>query len=186
MLATVSEEGAETRSGDLEDAQLENAEAGRPGVGGLQAPRHVLVTWEPGDHDFVAVGTQTGRGIVLNAPHPEGTPATGFSPAELVLAGAGACSAWDVVQILTKGRERLEALEVQVAGAQDAERPWPFRDVRLHYIVSGRGLHPGAVRRAVRLSHERYCSAIATIRGAAAVGYTIEIRETSETGSGAR
>ena len=136
-----------------------------------------MVSWAPDEHRFVAVGSNEGRAIVLNAPHPEGTPATGFSPAELVLAGAGACSAWDVVQILWKGRQEVGGLEVRVVGTQQAERPWPFRDVRLHYVVSGRDLKPGLVRRAVRLSHERYCSVIATIRGAAKIGYTLEIRE---------
>ena len=140
-------------------------------------PRSVIVSWAPDEHRFVAVGSNEGRAIVLNAPHPEGTPATGFSPAELVLAGAGACSAWDVVQILWKGRQEVGGLEVRVVGTQQAERPWPFRDVRLHYVVTGRDLNPGLVRRAVRLSHERYCSVIATIRGAAKIGYTLEIRE---------
>jgi len=140
-------------------------------------PRSVIVSWAPDEHRFVAVGSNEGRAIVLNGPHPEGTPATGFSPAELLLAGAGACSAWDVVQILRKGRQDVSGLEVRVVGTQQAERPWPFRDVRLHYVVSGRDLKPGLVRRAVRLSHERYCSVIATIRGAAKIGYTLEIRE---------
>jgi putative redox protein len=145
-----------------------------------QPPRSVLVTWAPGEHRFDAVGSHPGRGIVLNAPHPEGTPATGFSPAELVLAGVGACSAWDVVQVLGKARQDLTDLEVQTVGRQQAERPFPFRDVRLHYVVTGRGLKPALVHRAVRLSHERYCSAIATIRGVAEIGYTIEIRESRE------
>jgi len=146
----------------------------------LQPTRSVLVTWAPREHRFEAVGSHAGRSIVLNAPRPEGTPATGFSPAELVLAGVGACSAWDVVQILGKARQELTDLEVQTVGAQQAEQPFAFRDVRLHYVVTGRGLKPGLVHRAVRLSHERYCSAIATVRGVAEIGYTIEIRESRE------
>lgn len=145
-----------------------------------QPSRSVLVTWAPHEHRFEAIGTHPGRSIVLNAPHPEGTPATGFSPAELVLAGVGACSAWDVVQILGKARQDLTDLVVETVGTQQAEQPFPFRDVRLHYVVTGRGLKPALVHRAVRLSHERYCSAIATIRGVAEIGYTIEIRESRE------
>lgn len=151
-----------------------------------QPPRLVTVGWDAGGHRFVAEGSNVGRSIVLNAPHPERTPATGFSPAELVLAGAGACSAWDVVDILAKARQELIDLEVRVVGTQQAERPWPFRDVRLHYVVTGRRLKPALVRRAVRLSHERYCSAIATIRGAAEVGFTIEIRQAPPQPSEAR
>jgi putative redox protein len=146
----------------------------------MQPPRSVLVTWAPGEHRFDAVGSHAGRSIVLNAPHSEGMPATGFSPAELVLAGVGACSAWDVVQVLGKARQDLTDLAVETVGTQQAEQPFPFRDVRLHYVVTGRSLKPGLVHRAVRLSHERYCSAIATIRGVAEIGYTIEIRESRE------
>lgn len=145
-----------------------------------QPPRAVLVTWAPDERRFEAIGTHPGRSLVLNAPHPEGTAATGFSPAELVLAGVGACSAWDVVQILGKARQDLTDLTVETVGVQQAEQPFPFRDVRLHYVVTGRGLKPALVHRAVRLSHERYCSAIATIRGVAEIGYTIEIRESRE------
>jgi putative redox protein len=156
-------------------------EAPRSGGGpALQPPRSVLVTWAPADHRFSAVGSHAGRSILLDAPHPEGTPATGFSPAELVLAGVGACSAWDVVQILGKAHQELTDLAVETVGTQQAEQPFPFRDVRLHYVVTGRGLKSGLVHRAVRLSHERYCSAIATIRGVAEIGYTIEIRENRE------
>ena len=146
----------------------------------MQPPRSVLVRWSPAEHRFDAVGSHADRSIVLNAPNPEGTPATGFSPAELVLAGVGACSAWDVVQVLGKARQELTDLEVETVGAQQAEQPFRFRDVRLRYVVTGRGLKPGLVHRAVRLSHERYCSAIATIRGVAEIGYTIEIRESRE------
>jgi putative redox protein len=146
----------------------------------LQPPRSVLVKWAPGEHRFEAVGSLAGRSIVLNAPHPDGTPATGFSPAELVLAGVGACSAWDVVQMLGKARQELTDLEVRTVGAQQVEQPFPLRDVRLHYVVTGRRLKFGLVHRAVRLSHERYCSAIATIRGVAEIAYTIEIRESRE------
>jgi putative redox protein len=112
-----------------------------------------------------------------HAPRPDELPATGFSPAELVLAGAGACSAWDIVHILAKGREQLVDVEVMVEGRQDAAEPHPFREVTLRYVVTGHGLRAATVERAVRLSHERYCSAIATIRGVASIDYAIEIRD---------
>jgi putative redox protein len=139
-------------------------------------PRFVTISWEREADRFVAVGT-TPHAIVLNAPRPEGVAPTGFSPAELVLAGAGACSAWDVVHILGKAREQLDDIKVVVEGRQDAREPHPFRDVALRYIVTGRGLRPDKVERAVRLSHERYCSAIASLRGVARIAYTIEIRD---------
>ena len=134
------------------------------------------MTWEPETYRFVAVGTSP-HPIHLNAPRPDDVAPTGFSPAELVLAGAGACSAWDVVHILGKARERLVHVEVFVEGRQEDREPYPFREVTLRYVVTGSRLRREAVERAVRLSHERYCSAIATIRGVAEIGYSIEIRD---------
>src|SRR5206468_4280403 len=79
----------ETAARDATDAAALPADtAERPPA--TRAPRSVSVSWRPGEHRFDAVGSHAGRVIVLNAPHPEGMPATGFSPAELVLAGAGA------------------------------------------------------------------------------------------------
>jgi putative redox protein len=152
--------------------------AGRPAVGFADSrpPRHVRISWEPEHHRFVAVGTSP-HPIHLNAPRPDDVAPTGFSPAELVLAGAGACSAWDVVHILAKGRERLVDVEVFVEGRQDDQEPHPFRDVTLRYVVTGSHLRREAVERAVRLSHERYCSAIATIRGVAAIAFSIDVRD---------
>ena len=146
------------------------------GSGTRRPPRHVTISWQPDTYRFVATGSSP-HPIVLNAPRPEELPPTGFSPAELVLAGAGACSAWDVVDILSKGRESLVDIEVFVEGHQDATEPYPYREVTLRYVVTGRGLQRDKVERAVRLSHERYCSAIGSIRGVASVDYAIEIRD---------
>lgn len=138
----------------------------------------MTISWEPGTYRFVATGSSP-HPIVLNAPRPEKLPPTGFSPAELVLAGAGACSAWDVVHMLNKGREALVDIDVIVEGRQDAAEPYPYREVTLRYIVTGHALQRDKVERAVRLSHERYCSAIASIRGIATIDYAIDIRDAS-------
>jgi len=133
----------------------------------------VRVDWHPDDARFTVSGGHAGQAITVNAPH-EG-PATGFSASELLLAGVGACSAWDVVEILRKSREQVDSLEVTVQGEQDPDPPWPFGRIEVRYVVGGRGLDREAVDRAVRLSTEKYCSVIATIRGIASVETVVEV-----------
>jgi len=145
----------------------------------------VTVSWQPDRERFVAQGTHQDRTIVINAPRLDpATPATGFSPSELLLAGAGACSAWDVVGILRKQRQAVTGIEVRVRGSQEPEPPWTFRAVELHYAVRGRELDRRRVEEAIRLSEERYCSVVATLRGAAEVTFTSEILDEPEGAEG--
>jgi putative redox protein len=135
----------------------------------------VTVTWLRADDRFEATGTHAGQTIVINAPH-EG-PASGFSAKELLLASLGSCSAWDVVQILNKQRQKLQGVVATVTGEQDAEPPWAYRRIEIRYEITGSGLRPRLVDRAVRLSVERYCSVIATVRGVAEVTWSVDVRD---------
>ena len=135
----------------------------------------VLVRWQPEADRFEAEGGLRGHLVRINAPH-EGRPA-GFSASELLLAAAGACSAWDVVEILRKQRQDLTALEVSVEGEQLDAPPFAFTNVALVFRASGHGLDPVKVQRAVEMSEERYCSVIATIRGVAQVTCRSEVAE---------
>lgn len=135
----------------------------------------VLVTWQPEADRFEARGGLHGHPVHINAPH-EGRPG-GFSASELLLAAAGACSAWDVVEILRKQRQQLTALEVTVEGEQLPTPPFAFQTVELVFRAIGHGLDPVKVKRAVAVSEERYCSVIATIRGVARVTCRAEVAE---------
>lgn len=139
--------------------------------------RTVNVAWDGPEERFRANGTHPGQTIAVNAPHEPGTdhPLTGFSASELILAGVGSCAAWDVVEILRKGRQDLTGLDVRVDGDQDPEQPWPYRSITLHFTIRGRGVSERSVERAIALSTERYCSAIATVRGVAEIGTSFEI-----------
>lgn len=148
--------------------------------------RTVTIAWDPQAHRFVAEGTHAGRQIVINAPHSieeVGGP-TGFSATELLLAGAGACAAWDVLEILRKKRQPLDAMDVTVESEQAPDPPWTYRHVALHFRVQGPELHLSVIQRVIRLSVVRYCSVISTIRGVAEIGATIELLGSDGTGGG--
>jgi putative redox protein len=98
-------------------------------------------------------------------------------PMELVLAGTGACSAYDVVLILKRGRHDVRGCEVKVIAERAQTDPKVFTRIDFRFIVRGRNLPSEAVDRAVRLSHEKYCSASAMLAKTAQLEYTIEVIE---------
>jgi putative redox protein len=134
----------------------------------------VAVTWQPDRDRFVAEGTHAGQEVVVNAPHESGGP-TGFSASELLLASAGSCSGWDVLEILRKKRQNVTGVDVTVRGEQAREYPRAFTRIELTYRIAGEGIDRAAVERAVRLSVERYCPVIATIRGEAEIVTAVEM-----------
>ncbi len=101
----------------------------------------------------------------------------GMSPSQLLLVALGGCTAYDVVNILTKKRQRLTALEVEVTGEQEPDPPWTYRKIHLTYRLRGRGLSEKAVRDAIELSKNRYCSVGATLEEAAEVTYDYVIED---------
>jgi putative redox protein len=96
-------------------------------------------------------------------------------PMETVLAGTGACAAYDVVLILKRGRHAVSGCEVQLSAERATTDPKVFTRIHMHFKVTGRGLDEQAVARAVKLSHEKYCSASAMLNKTAAMstGYQI-------------
>lgn len=135
----------------------------------------VLVKWVE-KRQFVGIDS-TRHSVVISGTGPE--DGVGVKPAELLLIGLGACSAFDVLDILEKKRQAVTGLEVRVHGEQDPNPPWAFRRIHVHYRVRGRDLSPKAVEDAVRLSEEKYCSVSATVRGVAQITHSIELVEES-------
>ncbi len=136
----------------------------------------VTVTWL---QNLQFVGTDsTKHSVVLSGTGPE--DGIGMKPSELLLISLGACTAYDVVNILRKKREKLQDVRLIVDGEQDIEAPWPFRKIHLHYEVSGRGLAPEAVEQAIKLSEEKYCSVAATLRAGVEITFDYEIVDTAD------
>lgn len=101
----------------------------------------------------------SGHCVVMDGPADGGGRNLGIRPMEMLLLGTGACSAYDVVHILRKGRHDVTDCVAEVAAERAPEQPKVFTRIHIHFIVTGRGLSPAAVDRAVALSAEKYCSA---------------------------
>ena len=98
---------------------------------------------------------------------------------ELLLAGTGGCAAYDVVLILKRGRHAVEDCEVRLQAERADSEPKVFTRIHFEFIVRGRGLSAQAVERAVKLSHEKYCSASAMLGKTAELTYSVTIKESA-------
>jgi putative redox protein len=132
----------------------------------------VRVQWQNGV-SFVGE-SGSGHSVVIDGAPEAGGRNVGMRPMEMLLTGAAACTAYDVVTILKKGRHAVADVAVSVAAVRADAPPRVFTALHYVYTVAGRGLDRGQVERAVKLSKEKYCSA--TIMLAKTATVTCEIR----------
>jgi putative redox protein len=119
----------------------------------------------------------SGHKVVMDGPPELGGRNRGSRPMEVVLMGTGACSAADVVSILKKSRQDIIDCVVELEAERAAAVPKVFTRIHMRYIVTGRGLQPEAVARAVKLSAEKYCSATRMLNETAEITHDFEVRE---------
>ncbi len=98
-------------------------------------------------------------------------------PMEVLLAGAGGCTAYDVVVILKKNGQEVRGCEVKLAAERAATDPKVFTKIHYHFVVRGRNLKRNLVEQAVRLTHEKYCSATAMLAKTAEISKDFELIE---------
>ncbi len=119
----------------------------------------------------------SGHAVVVDAAPDVGGRNLGARPMELVLMGTGACTAIDVVMILRKSRQPITGCVVEVEAERAQEDPKVFTKIRLHYVITGKGLSQQHVERAIKLSKEKYCSATIMLAKTAEVTFDYEVRE---------
>ena len=119
----------------------------------------------------------SGHAIVVDGSPDAGGRDLGPRPMELVLMGTGACSAIDVVLILRKARQAIEDCVVELDAERAESEPKVFTRIRMHYVVTGKGLNPVQVERAIKLSKDKYCSASAMLAKTAEITADFEIVE---------
>jgi putative redox protein len=101
----------------------------------------------------------SGHAVVMDGAPEYGGRNLGIRPMEMLLIGLGGCTAFDVVQILRKGREQVSDCQVEVTAERAETDPKVFTKIHLEYRVAGKDLVPAKVERAIQLSKEKYCSA---------------------------
>ena len=126
------------------------------------------VSWTGGLNTRSGMGfvaeTGSGHTVVMDGAPDEAKAENGGMnlaprPLEMVLAGTGGCTAYDVVLILKRGRHAVQGCTVKLIADRADTDPKVFTQIRMHFTVTGKGIPASAVERAIAMSHDKYCSA---------------------------
>ena len=126
--------------------------------------------------------TASGHAFLMDGAPDAAKPENGGQnmaprPMETFLAGAGGCSAYDVVLILKRGRHQVTGCAVKLEGKRADTDPKVFTHINMHFTVTGKGIPAQAVERAVAMSHDKYCSATIMLGKTAEVTTSFSILE---------
>ena len=119
----------------------------------------------------------SGHAIVMDGTPEAGGKNTGLRPMELLLIGIGGCSGMDVVSILKKKKQHVTGFEINVNGQKAETYPQKFTEIDMEFIIRGKKISEEAVKKAVQLSMDKYCSVKATLEGSAKIDYVYKIIE---------
>jgi putative redox protein len=125
---------------------------------------------------FVAE-TGSNHAVVMDGAPDGGGRNLAPRPMEMVLLGTGGCTAYDVVVILKKSGQEITGCEVRLDAQRAETDPKVFTRIHMHFTVRGRNLKPNMVEHAIRLSHEKYCSASIMLGKTAEITKDFEIVE---------
>ena len=134
------------------------------------------VRWSGDGMSFLAE-TGSGHLLAMDGAADGGGRNLAPRPMEVMLAGAGGCTAYDVMVILTKNGQEASGCEVQLQAERATADPKVFTKIHYKFVVRGRNLKRNLVDQAVRLSHDKYCSATAILLKTAEITKEIEIVE---------
>jgi len=119
----------------------------------------------------------TGFSVPLGAAAEVGGEEDGFRPMELLLVGLAGCTAMDVISILQKKRQNVTSFEVKVHAERSPDHPRVFTEILIEYVVTGKGMDPVSVERAVDLSENKYCPAQAMFSKTVKISHQIKVVE---------
>jgi putative redox protein len=123
---------------------------------------------------------EKGLSVKFDAPTTHGGEETALSPMENVLASLAACSSFHVLTILKKKRQKISSYTVEAtAERREAPPPRVFTKIHLKYIVNGQNIDPEAVKKAIKLSEEKYCSVGGMLKKAVEISSSYETLEES-------
>lgn len=121
--------------------------------------------------------TGSGHMVAMDGAPEAGGRNLAPRPMEMLLAGTGGCTAFDIVMILKKGRHQVTGCDVRLEADRAETDPKVFTRIHFHFRVSGRNLKPDAVARAIDLSKDKYCSASIMLGKTASITHDFEIIE---------
>ena len=116
----------------------------------------IKVKWIDG-LQFVATDDM-GHSIRMDVSKLSGGEDSGFSPMQLLLVALGGCTGMDIMYVMKKQRQLVNNFEVLVSGERVKNPPQVYKDIEVVYKIKGKNLQEKAVKRAIKLSEDKYCS----------------------------
>ena len=135
------------------------------------------VRWTGGEGMIFLVETSSNHVVAMDGAPDGGGRNLAPRPMEMVLVGTGGCSAYDVVVILRKSGQAVTGCDVKLTSERAETDPKVFTKIHMHFVVRGKGLKRNVVEHAIRLSHEKYCSASIMLGKTAEITNDFEIVE---------
>ncbi len=135
------------------------------------------VSWMPASGMAMVAETGSGHLLTMDGAADGGGRNLAARPMETLLAGAGGCTAYDVVLILQRGRHKVTGCEVRLQAERAPTDPKVFTKLHLHFVITGHQLPEAAVLRAIEMSHDKYCSATIMLGKTAEITTSHELLE---------
>jgi len=135
------------------------------------------VRWTGGEGMTFLAETSSNHVVAMDGAPDGGGRNLAPRPMEMVLVGTGGCTAYDVVVILRKSGQAVTGCDVKVTSERAETDPKVFTKIHMHFVVRGKGLKRNVVEHAIRLSHEKYCSASIMLGKTAEITKDFEIVE---------
>jgi len=136
---------------------------------------HAVIKWI-GKASFEGAA-DSGHTVRMDGPPEHGGENSAARPMEIVLIGMGGCTAFDVIHILRKGRQEVTDCTAEIDATRADTDPKVFTRIHIHFQVSGRGLDPKRVEKAIELSATKYCSASIMLGKTAEITHDFEVIE---------
>ena len=136
-----------------------------------------VVNWQAKSGMSFVAETGSGHMVCMDGAAEGGGRNLAPRPMEMVLTGTAGCTAYDVVLILKRGRQDVRGCQVKVTADRADTDPKVFTQIHMHFVVTGIRLQEQAVARAIKMSHEKYCSASIMLAKTARITTAFEILE---------
>jgi putative redox protein len=119
--------------------------------------------------------TESNHAVLMDGSPASGGRNLGPRPMEMLLIGAGGCTSFDVVTILKKSRQLISDCYVELEAERAETDPKVFTKIHMHFVVTGKGIKPDVVEKAIKLSAEKYCSASIMLGQTASITHDYEV-----------
>lgn len=115
------------------------------------------LTW---DKELIFIG-RTNRGYEVEY---DAAQQWGCSPTETLLLSVAGCMGIDMVSFLQKMKVEIKSYKMDIVGERNPTPPQYYTALEMIIQITGKGLTPKKIERAISLSQDKYCSVYHSLR----------------------